>query len=437
MPANLPKTPPPRIVIVGGGFGGINLAQKLKNADAQVVMVDRNNFHNFQPLMYQVATAGLEVSSIAFPLRKLLRKINNFYFRMTEVTAVLPKENCIMTTIGPIAYDYLVIATGTRTNYFNMKDVEVHSMPLKSIAQSIGMRNYILQSFEQLLLTDDAEEKKRLMTFVIAGAGPTGVEMAGALSELRKKVLPRDYPELDFSQMRIMIVDPGPRVLATMSEEASVKAKEFLEDFGVEIHLGVGISSFDGQTAKLSNEQLVPTRNLIWAAGVTGDLMDGFDKELVAKGNRIKVDEYNRVLGYENIFVIGDIAYLETKEFPQGLPGLAQVAIQQGKHLGKNLKRLLKGKELKPFKYTDKGSLATIGRNHAVADLPWMKTQGFFAWVIWLFVHLLFLIGFRNKLAVVIDWFWNYISWDRRVRLIIKPFIKKEELAAETVEGKK
>lgn len=437
MPANLPKTPPPRIVIVGGGFGGINLAKKLKNADAQVVMVDRNNFHNFQPLMYQVATAGLEVSSIAFPLRKLMRNAKNFYYRMTEVTAVDPKKNCIMTTIGSIEYDYLVIATGTRTNYFNMQDVEIHSMPLKSIAQSIGMRNYILQSFENLLLTDDPEEKQRLMTFVIAGAGPTGVEMAGALSELRKKVLPSDYPELDFSQMRIMIVDPGQRVLATMSEEASKKAKEFLEDFGVEILLGVGISSFDGKTAKLSNEQLVQTHNLIWAAGVTGDLIKGFDKELIVRGNRIKVDEYNRVPGYNNVFVIGDIAYLETKEFPKGLPGLAQVAIQQGKHLGKNLKRALNNEELKPFKYTDKGSLATIGRNHAVADLPWMKTQGFFAWVIWLFVHLLFLIGFRNKLAVFIDWFWNYISWDRRVRLIIKPFIKKEELQAETLEGKK
>jgi NADH:ubiquinone reductase (H+-translocating) len=427
MSVNLPETKNKRIVIIGGGFGGINLARKLHSSNAQVVLIDRNNFHTFQPLLYQVATAGLEPGSIAYPLRKVLGKKPNYFFRMTEVTKIDPALNTVYTSIGSITYDYLVIASGTKNNYFNMQDVREHAMPLKSVSEATGMRNFILENFEKILLTDDEVEKERLLTYVIAGGGPTGVELSGALSELKQKVLPADYPELDLKQMKIILVDAAPKLLTAFSEEASAKAKQYLEQFGVEVRLNTGVKSFDGQTIMFSDGSNIATRNLIWAAGVIGDLPDGFLPAIIARGNRLKVNEYNLVEGFNNIFAIGDIAYFTSKAFPNGLPGLAPVAIQQGAHVGKNLSRLISNKPMLPFKYTDKGSLATIGRNKAVADLT--KTihfQGFFAWLVWLVVHLFYLIGFRNKVVVVMDWFWNYISFDRRARLILKPFIHKD-----------
>ncbi|MGZ5243268.1 MAG: NAD(P)/FAD-dependent oxidoreductase [Bacteroidia bacterium] len=426
MAANIPDSPYPRVVIVGGGFGGINVANKLRKAKVQLVMLDRNNHHTFQPLLYQVATSGLEAGSIAYPLRKVIRS-KNYHFRMAEVEQVLPAENKIKTSLGDISYDYLVLSTGSKTNYFGMKDLEENALPLKTVSQAIDMRHIILMNFENMLSAEDAGERQRLMNFAIAGGGPTGVELAGALSELRKKVLPKDYPELDFSQMRIMILDPGTKVLASMSEDASRNAQKYLEGFGVELKFGAGVKSYDGKNAVLSTGEILPTETLIWAAGVTSDIPEGFDKMIMAKGNRILVDEFNHVKGMENIFAIGDIAQHETPEDPRGLPMLAPVAIQQGQHLAKNIKRLIAKEKIEPFKYFDKGSLATIGRQKAVADLTKkIHFGGFIAWVAWLFVHLFYLIGFRNKLMVFTDWVWNYFTFDRRVRLIIRPVVKKQ-----------
>jgi NADH dehydrogenase len=427
MPANIPSSSYPRVVIIGGGFAGINLANNLKHEKVQVVMIDKNNHHTFQPLLYQVATSGLEAGSIAYPLRKVLARGKDFHFRMTEALEVIPAENKLRTTVGYMEYDYLVMATGSKTNFFGMQDLTEHAMQLKSVSQAIDLRHSILQSFEKALLTDDPEIKQRLMNFAIAGGGPTGVELAGALSELRKKVLPKDYPELDLSKMRIILLDPGTRLLGAMSEFASEKSKKYLEGFGVEIRMGVGVKSYDGVQATLSNGEILPTETLIWAAGVIGEAIEGIDKTLIAKGNRVMVDEYSRIKGFTNVFAIGDIAQMEDKNFARGLPMLAPVAIQQGKHLAKNISRLLKKQSLIPFKYFDKGSLATIGRQKAVGDLPKkLHLSGFIAWMAWLFVHLFYLIGFRNKLMVFTDWLWNYITFDRRVRLIVRPFRGEE-----------
>lgn len=429
MPANIPDTDKARVIIIGGGFAGINLAHHLHNKDYQVVMLDKNNHHTFQPLLYQVATSGLEAGSIAYPLRKLLSTYKDFHFRMTEVLEVMSEEKCVRTSIGTIGYDYLVIATGSATNYFKMSDVEKNSLPLKSVAEAIDMRHHILQCFESALLVESEEEKQRMMNFMIAGAGPTGVELAGALSELRRHVLPKDYPELNVSNMRIVISDPGDRPINAMSKTSSKYAYEYLEKFGVELMFGVGVKSYDGTSVELSNGTLFPTATLIWAAGVAANPPKGIDPTLIARGNRILVDEFNRVLGQENIFAIGDVCQHETKENPRGLPMLAPVAIQQGKQLAQNLARISKGKTLEPFKYFDKGSLATVGRKKAVADLPKnLHLHGFFAWVTWLFVHLMYLVGFRNKMSVLSDWTWNYITFDRRVRLIVRPYnrIKSE-----------
>lgn len=432
MAANIPDSPYPRVVIVGGGFGGMNVANKLRKAKVQLVLLDRNNHHTFQPLLYQVATSGLEAGSIAYPLRKVIRS-KNYHFRMAEVEQIFPAENKIKTDLGDISYDYLVLATGSKTNYFGMKDLETNALPLKTVSQAIDMRHIILSNFENMLCAEDSGERQRLMNFAIAGGGPTGVELAGALSELRKKVLPKDYPELDFSKMRIMILDPGTRVLASMSEEASKFAQKYLEDFGVELKFGSGVKSYDGQNAVLSTGEILPTSTLIWAAGVTSDIPEGLDKMVIAKGNRILVDEYNRVKDHKNIFAIGDIAQHETPEEPRGLPMLAPVAIQQGRHLAKNIKHIIAKEEIVPFKYFDKGSMATVGRMKAVVDMTKkIHFGGFFAWVAWLFVHLFYLIGFRNKLMVFTDWVWNYFTFDRRVRLIIRPVVKKQHTTTST-----
>jgi NADH:ubiquinone reductase (H+-translocating) len=425
MSLDIPDTALPRIIIIGGGFAGLNAAKGLMNKPVQLVMIDRNNHHTFQPLLYQVATSGLEAGSIAYPLRKFLGGAKNAHFRMTEVEEILPAENRIKTASGYIRYDYLVIASGAKTNFFGMKDLEEHAAELKSVSQAIDMRHLYLQTFEKMLLTDDESIRTRLMNFVIAGGGPTGVELAGALSELRKRVLPSDYPELNFGKMRIILLDPGTRLLASMSEYASAHALKYLNNFKVEVRLGIGVKSYDGRQAILSNSEILPTETLVWAAGVQGDTIPGFDASLIAKGNRMNVDEYDRVKGFENIFAIGDVAMQEDPRFPKGLPGLAPVAIQQGQQVAKNILRILKKEPPEPFRYWDKGSLATIGRLKAVGDLS--KTThlgGWLAWWAWLVVHLFYLIGFRNKLMVFSDWVWNYFSFDRRVRLIVRPYKK-------------
>ncbi|PRY10360.1 NADH dehydrogenase [Pontibacter ummariensis] len=426
---NIPDTTKPRVVIIGGGFGGINLAKKLSNDDFQVVMFDRQNYHGFWPLLYQVATAGLEPDAIAEPLRKMFGNDDypDFHFRLVRVTGVNPAAKTVETIIGDLPYDYIVIATGTKSNYFGNEQIKKYSFPLKEVPHALNLRSQLLQAFEQASMTVDPEVRQALLNIVIVGGGPTGVELAGALAEMRKHVLPTDYSGIDFSRMNIYLVEGLDRVLPPMSAEASEKTYKYLNELGVIMKLNTLVESYDGETAVLKGGEEIKTNTLIWAAGVSGALIDGLPAESVERG-RILVNQYNQVLGFQDIFAIGDIAFMKSDEYPRGHPGVAQPAIQQGKLLAKNLKRIIRNEPLEPFIYNDKGSLAIIGRNKAVADLPKnMHFGGFFAWFIWLFVHVMSLVGFRNKLVVLSNWFYKFFTYENSTRLIIRPFVRKGE----------
>jgi len=411
----------PRIVVIGGGFGGLEVVKGLQGAKAQVVLFDKYNHHTFQPLLYQVATSGLETNSIVAPFRKLFRNQTDFYFRLAEVINVKPEENYIETSIGGIKYDYLVIATGAVTNFYGMKEVEKNSSSMKNIVDATKLRNKIIRQLEYALLTDDTEMMNSLMDFVIVGGGPTGVELAGALTELKKNVFPKDYKELDMRAMDIHIVEASPRLLNGMSTQAGDKALDFLTEMGVHVHLNTAVKSYDGYEVQLSNGEKLISRSLIWAAGVKGNPVSGLNAGLISKGNRILVDEFNRVKGSKNIFALGDVAQMEgDKKFPKGHPQMAPPAQQQGKLLAKNIRNLISKRELKPFSYFDKGSMATIGRNKAVVDMKGgIRFQGIFAWYVWMFVHLMSIVGFKNKVFTFFSWMWNYFSYDRSNRLII------------------
>ncbi len=427
------KAPCTRIVIVGGGFAGLELAKHLKDEEVEVVLVDRHNYHTFQPLLYQVATGALEAETIAFPIRRIFQSHKNLNFRLANVLKVIPEKKVIDTTIGEIEYDYLVLATGAATNFFGDKELEHYTMGMKSVPEALNVRSMILQSLETAVIEKDPVEKEELMTFVIVGGGPTGVELAGALAEFKNHILEKDYPSLNPKEMRVFIVESKPRVLGVMSEEASAKAKEYLEKFSVVIYNNVRVKSFDGESLLINNGEVIKTRNVLWAAGVAGDFPSGISADKIVSGNRIETDEYNRVKGYTDIFAIGDVAAVITPDTPAGHPGVAQVAIQQGQQLAKNLLALIKGKEPALFKYNDKGSMATIGRNKAVADLGKFRTQGFRAWVLWCFVHLFSLIGTRNKIVVFLGWIGKYFSYDGANRIIIRPFsreLMREDTAA-------
>lgn len=415
----------PRIVIIGGGFGGLQVARKLRKTACEVFLIDRHNYHTFQPLLYQVATGGLEPDSIAFPLRKIFINQKNLIFRVAEVEQIDTAQKTLQTSIGPITYDYLVIATGSTTNFFGNKSIEHFSMPMKSIPEAINLRSLILQNMEDALLDINKARRDAFMTFVIVGGGPTGVEMAGALSELRNDVLPKDYPELDLTRMKIYLIESSD-ILASMSEKSTEDAKRDLLKMGVEIMLHKRVTSYDGDVVHIDDGTVLEAENVIWSAGVMGDLMPGLPAESIGKGSRINVDNYNRVKGTENIFAIGDIASMLTDKFPHGIPGLAPAAMQQGKHLGKNLTHILKKEDMEPFVYFDKGSMATIGRNQAVVDLRKLHLNGIFAWYTWMFVHLLFLVGFRNRIIVLFNWIYNYFSYDRGTRVIIRRFDRKK-----------
>ena len=422
---NIPDSTIPRLVIVGGGFGGLKLAKTLKPGKFQVVVMDRHNYHTFQPLLYQVATAGLEPDSIAYPLRKIFQHRDEFYFRMTEVTRIDPEEKVVISPIGRLEYDHLVLATGSVTNFFDNKVLEKRAMGMKSVPEALDIRSLLLENFEAALLTDNLKERESLMNVVIVGAGPTGVELAGAIAELRKHVLPTDYPDLDFRRMSIHLVEGMDRVLPPFSKKASEKAREYLEKRGVKVWLNTMVKDYDGQNIITSGRPML-SQTLIWAAGVKCMPPHGISAESVTRSGRINVNHFNEVEGYEGLYAIGDLAVMSTTAYPDGHPQVAQPAIQQGETLAKNLMRKINGKAMKPFKYRDKGSLATIGRSRAVADLPHFKIQGFVAWFIWMFVHLITLVGFRNRMVVFFNWMYNFFNYNRDIRLIIRPYKKKQ-----------
>lgn len=422
MKVNIPESNTKRIVIVGGGFGGITIAKLLCRKDYQVVLVDKNNYHTFQPLLYQVATATLEPDSIAYPIREIFKKEKDFYFRMASVEQVISEENKVITDTGDLFYDYLVIATGSDTNYFGMEGLQIHSMPMKNVLEALDLRHLILQNFEKALGIKNERKKKSLMNFVIAGAGPTGVELAGAIGEMKKHIFPKDYPELDIAQMKIYLIQSGGRVLPALSEKSSVKAKKYLEELGVEVVLNTRVVDYFGDYVQTNTGKDFIARTLIWTTGVVAMPIGGLSVESISKSKRIIVDEINKVKGYENIFAIGDVAGMLSSEFPNGHPMVAPVAIQQAKNLSKNLPMIIKGKPTKAFKYFDKGVMATIGKDRAIVEVSNFKLYGVLAWFIWMFVHLMSLVGFRNRVVVFLNWAKNYFTSDRGIRLILRKF---------------
>lgn len=416
------KSTKPRVVIIGGGFGGLELAKNLKNAPVDVLLLDKHNYHTFQPLLYQVAAGGIAADSIGFPIRRIFTKQNNFRFALAEVEQINPENNTLTTNIGTIFYDYLVIATGSNTNFFGNKEIEHFAMPMKNIPEALNLRSLILQNLEMSLVSKDPEEKAALMTFVVVGGGPTGVELSGALAEMRQLILMKDYHGLRKHNMKVYLVEGKADLLAAFSQGASTKAKKFLTDMEVTIFNNVHVQSYNGVELKIDDGTTILTRNVLWAAGVKGEVPGGMPETTITRGNRLQTDEISRVNGYSNIFAIGDVAAMITPETPNGHPGVAPAAIQQGNCLAKNLVRIINGEATVPFKYKDKGSLATIGRNKAVADLGWLHLQGFFAWILWGAVHIMSLAGFTNKGTIFISWAISYFTKNSDNRLIIRYF---------------
>jgi NADH:ubiquinone reductase (H+-translocating) len=417
-----------RVVIVGGGFAGLKLARRLSRKLFQVVLIDINNYHQFQPLFYQVATSGLEPSAISFPYRKIFQRRKNVHFRLCRALQVIPERNVLETTIGALQYDYLVIATGCSTNFFGKDNLQKTTFTLKTISDALAIRNCTLQHFEQALIATDEKEQQRLLNFVIVGGGATGVELAGAFAEMREFVLPKDYPELDFRKMKIYIVDALSRLLNVMSPQTSGHALKYMKKLGVEVLLDTRVEDYNEHTVILSNGLSIPTYNVFWVGGIIANSLAGFDKNTSGRANRIRVNEFNQVAGHDNIFALGDTALMKTERFPDGHPQVAPVAVQQSKHLSANLRNLALGKPLQPFLYKNMGTLATIGRNRAVAEFHYLHFSGFIAWAMWLFIHLMSIVGVKNRLFIFLDWMWNYFTYDQSLRLLIKT---KEEMENE------
>ena len=419
MPINLPETKQPRIVIAGAGFAGITLAKRISNKDYQVVIIDRNNFHQFQPLLYQVAMSGIEPSSIAFPLRRLFRGKENLHIRIAEINSIHPEDKYLMTSEGRVNYDILVLATGVTTNYYGNKEIEKNTYSLKSVADALYLRNAILSDLEKALTIREDDIRQGLLDLAIVGGGPTGVELAGSFAEFKKYILPREYPELDAAQMDIHLIQGGDELLNSFSDEASIKSRKYLEDLGVNVITGVRVNSYDGNEISLSDGRKLYTKKVIWAAGITGLRFEGIPESCYTRDNRLITDTYNLVIGLKDVYALGDASYMEETTY-KGHPQVAQPAIQQARLLSKNLNGVVKGKPMKPFHYKDLGSLATIGRNKAVADLPFLKTQGFIAWLLWLFVHLKSILGVKNKIFVFFNWVWSYFTMDQSLRIMIR-----------------
>ena len=422
MSINIQRNQKKRVVIVGGGLGGLRLAEDLYGSGMQVVLIDKNNFHQFPPLIYQIASAGIDPSSISFPFRQIFRKRKDFYFRMAEARMVDTEKKILQTSIGKIDYDYLVLAAGATTNFFGNKNIEEWAIPMKTVPEAMGLRNALLSNFERALTCATEEERQELLNVVIVGGGATGVEIAGALSEMKRYVIPYDYPDMDSSLMHIYLIEAGDRLLAGLSQESSQKAYDFLKSMGVDIQFGKMVTDYRDHKVVMKDGTEIPTRTFLWVSGIRANAMPGIDESHMGRGFRFKVDEYNRIPGVEDVFVIGDQC-LQTSDaaYPNGHPQVAQVAIQQAKNLAKNLKLIDQGADssaLTAFHYKNLGSMATIGRNKAVVEIGKFRSQGFFAWVLWLVVHLRSILGVKNKVMVLLNWLWKYVSYNDSIRMI-------------------
>jgi len=420
-----------KVVIVGAGFGGLKLARKLNNKPGfEVILIDKFNYHQFQPLFYQVATAGLDASNISFPLRKVFQKSKNVRIRLAEVKQVVPSENKVTTELEEFNYDVLVLAMGADTNFFGNPRLAEKAFPMKSTVEALQLRYRLLQNLEYALTIDDEAELQRLMHIIVVGGGPTGVEVSGALAEMKRYILPKEYPELDFSKMNIFLLEGGPKTLGAMSEKSAAQSCEYLRKLGVKVMTNTLVKDYDGNEVLLDNGNKIPASTVIWAAGVKGNVPEGIDENLIARGNRIKTDRRCKVEGYNNIYAIGDLAYMETPKYPNGHPQVAPVAMQQAAMLADNLireeRRSVKFYE---FEYHDKGTMATVGRNLAVVDIPKPKLHfgGFLAWLIWMGLHLILIIGVKNRLFIFLNWIYNYITYDQNLRLIFREFEKIHE----------
>lgn len=419
MSFNIPDTDKKRVVIVGGGFGGLKLVDKLDKKRFQVVLIDKNNYHQFPPLLYQVASSGLDYSSISFPFRKLFHGRRNVYFRLAEVSAVIAEKNRIETSIGPLEYDYLVLAAGTMTNFFGNQTIESTAWPMKTVEEAMALRDVLLVNFEKAAISTDPYEKQSLLNIVVVGGGATGVEVSGALSEMKRFVLPKDYPDLGKFSVNIYLVEGSSKILGAMSPSSSSNADRFLREMGVKIMLDKKVVDYRDGKVMLDNGETIPSQTLVWVSGVTAVRFEQIDPAHIGHAGRIQVNAFNQVEDFPNLFAIGDIALMTEEKYPKGHPQVAQVAIQQGKLLAKNLLRIENGQVPEAFHYKDLGTLATVGRNRAVADLKHMKLHGFTAWMVWMLVHLRSILGVKNKLIVLINWVWNYFTYDRSMRFIL------------------
>lgn len=421
MKANIEHNDKKRIVIVGGGLGGLELAFKLVDDDYQVVLIDKNNYHQFPPLIYQVASGGLEPSSISFPFRRLFQGKKDFFFRMAKVESVNTDKKIINTTVGEIDYDYLVLAFGAKTNFFGNKDIEATTLPMKSVSEAMRLRNTILRNLELALTEEDPARKQALMNIVIVGGGASGVEIAGAVAEMKKNIIARDYPDLDSSQMHIYLVNAVDRLLSAMDPVSSKRAERDLKELHVHIRQPQFATEYKDGILKTSAGLEIPTQTVIWVSGICANTVEGFPAESIGHAGRFLTDRFCRVKGVKDVYAIGDVSLVEgDEEYPLGHPQLAQVAMQQAKTVAKNFKAMSKGKELKPFKYKNLGVMATIGRNHAVAEISGKKFGGFPAWALWLVVHLRSILGVKNKTFILLNWVWNYINYKQSLRLILK-----------------
>jgi NADH:ubiquinone reductase (H+-translocating) len=418
---NIPRNEKKRVVIAGCGFAGLTLARKLKRSGCQVVIIDKHNYHQFPPLFYQVASAGLEAASILFPLRKIFQNYKDYYIRKTEVVAVDPSIKQLVTTAGEIDYDFLVLAYGATNSFFGSKEMEEHTKGMKTIAEVLDLRNTLLMNLENSLISQSEEEQKMNLNVVIIGGGPSGVEIAGALSEMNRFIVPKDYPELKERKENIYLIEATGRVLNSMSEKSSEKAREFLESLGVKVLTNTLASGCDDKSVSLSTGEKIATSLIIWTAGIRGNHIEGLNKECYAKSNRIIVDRYCRVKSHDDIFALGDIAFMTEEKYPNGHPQVAQVAIQQAQLLARNINKTLHKKPMKEFRYRDLGTMATVGKHLAVVELPYIRFHGIFAWFVWMFIHLMSIIGVRNRLIIFINWSWKYFTYDQSTRLLLRP----------------